>query len=614
MKRNLLLSGLIIILPLIAVSQRYEWVSYSTQASANYVAPVAVDPAGNVYTLIHTDPSGGLIQGNAIPCLTPGEGVIIAKFGAAGNFIWGSIVCPDNGIVFGEKIAVDNAGAVYATFNFPNGGAVHLIDTTVNISAAGVIVKLDSSGHFIRLRNYASNSAPRISCLATDLYIGYGGTVSKLDSALNTVWSINDPTGTLEFGYTGFSRADIFVQTNGELIANAFELFNNAGPVAFGNDTVYFTIGSTDEVAVIKLDTSGQVLWTHALHLLPGGLPEIRGVCLDHHGNAYLGAHNMTAQYIFGNDTLENTIGTGPYCAILKWDSAGTPARGMGLYPFASSPELYDLDVNTQDDLLVSGDASSSSISINGDTVFPGAYNFFLFKFNAGGTFEWWKDVNSGPSPGSLADGIAVRNGNEYILAGSTINNTTQQFGCISYSPVTASNFIAMISEQPEIYPVASFTYTVSNDTTYNFSDASQNATSWHWDFGDGDTSNLQNPSHDFAAAANFMVVLTAYHGACSSTDTLQIIGVGMEEINSARSFLISPNPSAGNFTITFKNMNDKMSLEIFTLLGERIFGEAMYRTSKKEINPGNIPSGIYFVKVLDGDSYYCRKMIVEKN
>ena len=33
--------------------------------------------------------------------------------------------------------------------------------------------------------------------------------------------------------------------------------------------------------------------------------------------------------------------------------------------------------------------------------------------------------------------------------------------------------------------------------------------TSWHWDFGDGETSDIQNPSHTYAAVGNYNVVLT---------------------------------------------------------------------------------------------------------
>lgn len=46
---------------------------------------------------------------------------------------------------------------------------------------------------------------------------------------------------------------------------------------------------------------------------------------------------------------------------------------------------------------------------------------------------------------------------------------------------------------------------------TVTFTDASQNEpTSWRWDFGDGETSTVQNPSHEYAVAGEYTVTLTA--------------------------------------------------------------------------------------------------------
>ena len=76
----------------------------------------------------------------------------------------------------------------------------------------------------------------------------------------------------------------------------------------------------------------------------------------------------------------------------------------------------------------------------------------------------------------------------------------------------------------------------------------------------------------------------------------------------------IFPNPSSGNFTITFHDITNNGRIEIYSALGERIFSEPVSLTSKKEINLNNISRGIYFVKVFDGEKSYCKKLIVEKN
>lgn len=44
---------------------------------------------------------------------------------------------------------------------------------------------------------------------------------------------------------------------------------------------------------------------------------------------------------------------------------------------------------------------------------------------------------------------------------------------------------------------------------TLKFVNRSQNATSYAWDFGDGETSTEQNPEHTYAEAGAYVVTLT---------------------------------------------------------------------------------------------------------
>lgn len=70
--------------------------------------------------------------------------------------------------------------------------------------------------------------------------------------------------------------------------------------------------------------------------------------------------------------------------------------------------------------------------------------------------------------------------------------------------------------------PVAAFTSNHVSGTCQNpvqFTDASQNApTSWLWNFGDGTTSMLPNPSHQYTTGGTFTVTLTATNQYGSNT------------------------------------------------------------------------------------------------
>jgi hypothetical protein len=75
--------------------------------------------------------------------------------------------------------------------------------------------------------------------------------------------------------------------------------------------------------------------------------------------------------------------------------------------------------------------------------------------------------------------------------------------------------------------PTASFTFPNSacSGTTLTFTDFSTNSPStWTWDFGDGNTSNVQNASHTYATAGSYTVSLTVSNNSGSNTTTQNIV------------------------------------------------------------------------------------------
>ncbi|WP_143305020.1 PKD domain-containing protein [Chitinophaga vietnamensis] len=74
----------------------------------------------------------------------------------------------------------------------------------------------------------------------------------------------------------------------------------------------------------------------------------------------------------------------------------------------------------------------------------------------------------------------------------------------------------------PVINPVATPVSSCKVPFTTQFNANAANATSWQWNFGDGNTSTLQNPSHTYSAAGAYNVSLTATNGnICTKTVNL---------------------------------------------------------------------------------------------
>ncbi|MDD4248615.1 MAG: PKD domain-containing protein, partial [Methanosarcina sp.] len=81
------------------------------------------------------------------------------------------------------------------------------------------------------------------------------------------------------------------------------------------------------------------------------------------------------------------------------------------------------------------------------------------------------------------------------------------------------------VLEQPEVVlpPVAGFTSSITRGSvpfSVQFTDLSENATGWKWDFGDGSVSSEQNPAHTYSAAGTYTVTLTVNNTAGTDTET----------------------------------------------------------------------------------------------
>ncbi|GAB5538503.1 MAG: hypothetical protein Salg2KO_06060 [Salibacteraceae bacterium] len=63
--------------------------------------------------------------------------------------------------------------------------------------------------------------------------------------------------------------------------------------------------------------------------------------------------------------------------------------------------------------------------------------------------------------------------------------------------------------------PIADFSFDATGDPTVSFTDESANfPTDWDWDFGDGNTDNVQHPTHTYALPGNYNVCLVASNSA----------------------------------------------------------------------------------------------------
>jgi choice-of-anchor B domain-containing protein len=123
--------------------------------------------------------------------------------------------------------------------------------------------------------------------------------------------------------------------------------------------------------------------------------------------------------------------------------------------------------------------------------------------------------------------------------------------------------------------PSVDYTATV-NGAQVTFLNNSANATFYEWDFGDGTTSNLLNPSHSYTANGTYEVTLTAQNqcGASVLTKTFNIIINNVKDLEESAYLLkATPNPFRSQALVTYelKENFEDARLVVYNTIGKQV-------------------------------------------
>lgn len=130
------------------------------------------------------------------------------------------------------------------------------------------------------------------------------------------------------------------------------------------------------------------------------------------------------------------------------------------------------------------------------------------------------------------------------------------------------------------------------------FTDNSQGATQWLWDFGDGVTSTLQNPTHNYYDAGVYTVTLTTSNGSCTATTTTQITVTGVSALSpfSYDDIQLFPNPAQDKITVAHTK-GGHINIQLLDGLGRNIYTVKSENTTT-EIQVQDLPSGLYYLYI----------------
>ncbi|MEM9859298.1 MAG: PKD domain-containing protein [Bacteroidota bacterium] len=210
-----------------------------------------------------------------------------------------------------------------------------------------------------------------------------------------------------------------------------------------------------------------------------------------------------------------------------------------------------------------------------------------------------WSDGSENPT-------LTVREAGSYSVT------VTNEAGCTASAE-------SIVSIEQEVS--SSFSYTVRPgdfSTVIDFENVSPNATSYLWDFGDGNTSTEASPSHEYTDidpffGSIFNVCLTAFN-TCNSDQYCELIGLiitGSVDKQHNQMVKVYPNPAETILTLGWPEKGSAANVQITDLQGKEIL-KKMVEENELELFIGNISPGQYLISVNHNDFSYQEILIIK--
>ena len=205
----------------------------------------------------------------------------------------------------------------------------------------------------------------------------------------------------------------------------------------------------------------------------------------------------------------------------------------------------------------------------------------------------------------TFSDGSSAGGPNPVVFFQDTgwisVKLVVQNYGC--KDSLTKSNYVHV---KP---PKAKFAKFVECDDVYfwTFKDSSIGATQWHWDFGDGTTSTVRNPTHTYAALGHYPVKLTVANPQSGCTDTFidtAFVIINNPNFTAAATNICRSTPA--QFTMTNVPPNDVDS--VFWDFGDGSTGLGITTSHLYDTN------GVYTIKLILTNKIGCKDTVIKNN
>ena len=163
--------------------------------------------------------------------------------------------------------------------------------------------------------------------------------------------------------------------------------------------------------------------------------------------------------------------------------------------------------------------------------------------------------------------------------------------------------------------PVAAYSFTFDN-LTVNFTDLTTGSIAWHWTFGDGTTSTVQNPAHNFLSYGTYQVKLYVQNSIASWDTLTHTVFLTAMPANLTVSDTVLhnfyPNPTPGTFIIEFGDAGipSEVQVTVYGMHGEKILQKAICHEKRSVFCIDSAPPGVYIMRIRIGNESVTQKIV----
>ena len=462
--------------------------------------------------------SCGICLENASNCNITGNNVFEKRLGII--LVNASYNTISENLLFNDKIPLDeNSGN---GISLEEGSGMNNL-TGNAIENGYIILGPSSSGNLIAGNEILNGGGIVIACCGSDNVVS-SNTISNCSSGIDAYDQridirdnrITDCHHGIDLSFasgTGISGNTILNCSIGISFVEAcssIELFNNTIissaecgifiPDYEGNERIYNNY--FNNTLNVKLGVSGGNTWNNSL---TSGTNIVGGPYL---GGNFWAKPDGTGFSQMSEDSDEDGIGDLPY---------NINGNEFDYLPLVSISSPQD---SKFDKIIVQGPAGFPEADFSANPTSGSAPLSVQFTDSSQNATEWNWNFGDGAHSNDKSPEYIYSTAGDY-----TINLTvTNENGTNSK---TQKIIVQEAQNEDKVLPVANFRSSVMSGhapLSVQFTDSSQDATEWNWNFGDGDNSIDESPEHIYSTAGNYIVNLTVHNENGTDSTTQEIV------------------------------------------------------------------------------------------